>query len=106
KYADQFLKAIEPTLLRAMGTCIGKTLETITPGSVFFVIGADGRVKQLYFSKEEPLAQCVAGKLEAITTLPKPPADNWIEGTLLANHDANEPHGKNAPKDTPMRLGT
>jgi hypothetical protein len=37
--------------------------------------------------------------------LPKPPEDNWIEGTLLANHEANEPHGKNAPTDTPMRLG-
>ncbi len=88
------------------GTCIGKTTETITPGSFLFVIGADGHVKQLLFSMEEPFAQCVAEKLEAISTLPKPPEDNWIEGTLLANHEANEPHGKNAPTDTPMRIGT
>jgi hypothetical protein len=76
KYQDQFLKAIQPTFVAAMKTCTNKTPDTVEPGSIAFVIGADGRVKRLLWSGNIALAQCVGEKLRSITTLPKPPEDN------------------------------
>jgi len=79
-YEDQFLKAIEPVLLPAMTACTKKTPDTTTPGAIAFVIGADGRVKRLLWSANVPMAECVAQKLRSITTLPRPPEDNWVDG--------------------------
>ncbi len=59
-YTDQFLKAVDSALLPAMTACTKTTPDTVEPGMILFVIGADGRVKQLLFSKEVPMAQCVA----------------------------------------------
>ena len=42
------------------------------------------------------MAQCVAQKLQSITTLPRPPQDNWVDGVGVANHSQTE---KNAPVD-------
>jgi uncharacterized protein YegJ (DUF2314 family) len=96
KYQDQFLKAIQPTFVAAMKTCTNKTPDTVEPGSIAFVIGADGRVKRLLWSGNIALAQCVGEKLRSITTLPKPPEDNWVDGIGVANHRQAE---KNAPID-------
>src|SRR5262245_29155257 len=100
RYQDQFLKAIEPVLLSSMDTCTKKTPDTIEPGSVAFVISADGRVKRILWSADIPMARCVGEKLRSITTLPRPPADNWIDGVGVANHSKFE---KNAPPDKPFR---
>jgi len=100
QYQDQFLKAIKPTFVAAMKTCTNKTPDTIEPGSIAFVIGADGSVKRLLWSAEIPLAQCVGEKLRSITTLPKPPEDNWVDGIGVANHRQAE---KNAPVDKPFQ---
>jgi uncharacterized protein YegJ (DUF2314 family) len=80
-----------------------QTPDTIEPGSFAFIIGADGRVKRLIWSKEIPMAQCVAEKLRSITTLPKPPEDNWVEGVGVAIHSRFE---KNAPVDKPFQATT
>ena len=100
QYEDQFLKAIDPTLLAAMRTCTSKTPDTVEPGAIAFVIGADGRVKRLVWSANIPMAQCVGEKLRSITTLPRPPEDNWVDGVGVANHSQAE---KNAPVDRPFK---
>jgi hypothetical protein len=46
------------------------------------------------------MAQCVGEKLRAITTLPRPPEDNWVDGVGVANHNQAE---KNAPVDKPFQ---
>ena len=76
QYQNQLLEAIKPIFLAAMNTCTNKTPDTIEPGSIAFIIGADGRVKRILWSGDIPLAQCVGEKLRSITTLPKPPEDN------------------------------
>ncbi|MGE5215201.1 MAG: DUF2314 domain-containing protein [Nitrospirota bacterium] len=83
-----------------MKTCTSKTPDTLEPGAIAFVIGADGRVKRLVWSANIPMAQCVGEKLRAITTLPKPPEDNWVDGVGVANHSQAE---KNAPVDKPFQ---
>jgi hypothetical protein len=100
QYQDQFLNAIKPTFLAAMKTCTNKTPDTIQPGSIAFVIGADGRVKRMLWSADIPLAECVGAKLRSITMLPKPPEDNWVDGIGVANHRQAE---KNAPLDRPFQ---
>jgi hypothetical protein len=100
QYEDQFLKAIEPVLLPAMGICTKKTPDTTEPGAIAFVIGADGRVKRLLWSKNIPMAECVGEKLRSITRLPRPPQDNWVDGVGVANHSQAE---KNAPVDKPFQ---
>ena len=100
QYQDRFLKAIEPALLPALDTCTKKTPDTVEPGAIAFVIGADGRVKRLVWSAEIPMAQCVGEKLRSITTLPRPPRDNWVDGVGVANHSRAE---KNAPVDRPFK---
>lgn len=100
QYEDQFLKAIDPTLLAAMKTCTSKTPDTVEPGAIAFVIGADGRVKRLVWSANIPMARCVGEKLRSITTLPRPPEDNWVDGVGVANHSQAE---KNAPVDRPFK---
>lgn len=100
KYQDQFLKVIKPTFLAAMKACTNRTPDTIEPGSIAFVIGADGRVKRLLWSADVPLAQCVGEKLRSIAMLPKPPEDNWVDGIGVANHRQAE---KNAPIDKPFQ---
>lgn len=100
QYEDQFLKAIDPMLLAAMKTCTSKTPDTVEPGAIAFVIGADGRVKRLVWSANIPMAQCVGEKLRSITTLPRPPEDNWVDGVGVANHSQAE---KNAPVDRPFK---
>ena len=99
QYEDRFLKAIDPALLPAIGACTGKTPDTVQPGSIAFVIGADGHVKRLIWSAEIPMARCVGEKLRSITTLPRPPEDNWVDGVGVANHSQAE---KNAPVDKPF----
>ena len=99
-YEDQFLKAIDPVLLAAMGTCTKKTPDTIEPGAIAFIIAADGRVKRMLWSADSPMAQCVGEKLRSITRLPRPPEDNWVDGLGVANHSQAE---KNAPVDKPFR---
>jgi uncharacterized protein YegJ (DUF2314 family) len=100
QYEDQFLKAIDPVLLPAMGMCTKKTPDTIEPGAIAFVIVADGRVKRLIWSKNIPMAECVGEKLRSITRLPRPPEDNWVDGVGVANHSQAE---KNAPVDKPFQ---
>lgn len=100
-YMDQFLKAVDSALLPAMTACTKNTPDTVEPGMILFVIGADGRAKQLLFSKEVPMAQCVAERLGSVGSLPKPPADNWIEGVGVANHSKEEQARSKAPKDKP-----
>src|SRR6266446_4063136 len=100
QYEDQFLKAIDPVLIAAMKTCTSKTPDTTEPGSIVFVIGADGRVKRLLWSANIPMAECVGEKLRSITTLPRPPEDNWVDGVGVANHSTAE---KNAPVDKPFK---
>ena len=99
EYQGKFLKAIEPQLLPALGTCTSKTPDTVEPGAIAFVIGADGRVKRLLWSANNPMAECVGKKLRSITTLPRPPEDNWVDGVGVANHSAAE---KEAPVDKPV----
>jgi uncharacterized protein YegJ (DUF2314 family) len=100
QYEDQFLKAIEPVLLPAMRICTKKTSDTTEPGAIAFVIGADGHVKRLLWSKNIPMAECVGEKLRSITRLPRPPQDNWVDGVGVANHSQAE---KNAPVDKPFQ---
>lgn len=100
QYEDRFLKAISATLLPAIGACTKKTPDTVEPGSIAFVIAADGRIKRLLWSSNIPMAQCVGEKLRSITTLPKPPEDNWVDGVGVANHSQAE---KNAPADRPFQ---
>jgi hypothetical protein len=99
-YQDRFLKAIEPKLLPAFAACTKKDVNTVEPGSVAFVIGADGHVKRLIWSEDVPLAQCVAQKFRSITNLPPPPEDNWFDGVAVAYHSQA---GKNAPVDKPLK---
>jgi hypothetical protein len=99
-YQERFLKAIEPTLLAAMDACTKKAPDTVEPGSIAFVIGADGHVKRFLWSANIPMAECVAQKLRSITTLPRPPEDNWVDGIGIANHSQAE---KNRPVDKPMK---
>src|SRR4051812_11156868 len=80
QYEDQFLKAIDPVLLPAMRICTKKTSDTSEPGAIAFVIGGDGNVKRLLWSKNVPMAECVGEKLRSITRLPRPPEDNWVDG--------------------------
>ena len=100
QYEDQFLKAIDPVLLPAMGICTKKTPDTTEPGAIAFVIGADGRVKRMLWSKNIPMAECVGEKLRSITRLPRPPEDNWVDGVGVANHSQAE---KNTPVDKPFQ---
>ena len=100
QYEDQFLKAINLVLLPAIGSCTSKTPDTVEPGAIAFVISADGHVKRLLWSANIPMAQCVGEKLRSITTLPRPPEDNWVDGLGVANHSQAE---KNAPVDKPFQ---
>ena len=100
QYEDKFLKAIDPTLIAAMKTCTSKTPDTVEPGAIAFIIGVDGRVKRLLWSANIPMAECVGEKLRSITTLPRPPEDNWVDGIGVANHSTAE---KNAPVDKPFK---
>jgi hypothetical protein len=100
QYEDQFLKAIDPVLLPAIGTCTKRTPDTIEPGAIAFIIAADGRVKRILWSADIPMAQCVGEKLRSIATLPRPPADNWVDGLGVANHSQAE---KKAPVDKPFQ---
>ena len=99
-YEDQFLKAIDPVLLPAMGICTRKTPDTIEPGAIAFIIAADGRVKRMLWSADIPMAECIGEKLRSITRLPRPPEDNWVDGVGVANHRQAE---KNAPVDKPFQ---
>jgi len=100
QYEDKFLKAIDPTLLAAMTICTSKTPDTVEPGAIAFIIGADGRVKRLLWSADIPMAECVGEKLRSITTLPRPPEDNWVDGVGVANHSQAE---KNTAVDKPFK---
>jgi uncharacterized protein YegJ (DUF2314 family) len=100
QYEDQFLKAIDPILTGAMKTCTSKTPDTVWPGSIAFVIAADGRVKRIMWSAGIPMGECVGEKLRSITTLPRPPEDNWVDGIGVANHSQAQ---KNAPVNKPFK---
>jgi hypothetical protein len=99
-YEDRFLKVVDPVLRSAMTACSEHTPDTIEPGSIAFIIGADGHVKRLLWSDKIPMAQCVGQRMRSITTLPRPPEDNWIAGAGVANHTNQS---KNAPVDKPAR---
>ena len=106
QYEDKFLKAIDFTLLAAMKICTSQTPDTVEPGAIAFIIGADGRVKRLIWSADIPMAECVGKKLRSIITLPRPPEDNWVDGIGVANHSQAEKNAAVAkgPPDTPLKL--
>lgn len=99
-YEDKFLKAIDPKLLAAIKTCTSTTPDTVEPGAIAFIIGANGHVRRIMWSANIPMAECVGEKLRSISTLPRPPEDNWVDGVGVANHSQAQ---KNAPVDKPFK---
>lgn len=104
RYYDQFEKVILPVFVKALGNCSKRTPDTKEPAMFVFVIAANGRVKQLLYSRRIPLAECMAPLLRTITTLPPPPRDSWVMAFMAANHQQEE--RAKGPPDTPKRLDT
>lgn len=100
QYEDKFLKAMDRLLIPALDTCTKKTPDTVEPGSIAFVITADGRVKRIMWTAGIPMGECVGERLRSISRLPPPPEDNWVEGIGVANHSQAQ---KNAPLDKPVK---
>jgi hypothetical protein len=98
RYQDQFLKAIQPALVKAIQACSDKP-DTKEPASIIFIVAADGRVKTLLHSPNIAFGECVASKLRTVSTLPRPPRDSYVIGLGAANH-ANEKPG---PPDRPQK---
>jgi hypothetical protein len=99
RYLEQFTKGIISVFGPALNDCKEKP-DTKEPAIFYFVIGADGRVKRLLYSRDIPFGVCVGGKLKAIKTLPKPPRDSWVVAFGAANHHHEEQaRAKAAPVD-------
>jgi uncharacterized protein YegJ (DUF2314 family) len=101
RYQEQFLNAIEPALVRALDSCSGKP-DTKEPASIIFIVRADGRVTRILHSPNIPFGDCVASKLSRVSTLPRPPGDNYAVAVGAANHA----HEKPGPPDRPQRATT
>ncbi len=104
RYFDRFDKAIMPVWIKALTDCSRRSPDTKEPASFVFVISADGRVKELLYSRDIPLAQCMAPRLRAITSVPRPPRDSWAVALAAANHQQEE--RAKGPPDRPQRLDT
>lgn len=104
RYFDRFDKVFLPVFARALGSCSKNTPDTKEPATFIFVVAADGRVKEFVYSRKIPLAECMAPQLRTITTLPRPPRDNWVVAFAAANHFQEE--RAKGPPDQPKRLDT
>jgi Uncharacterized protein conserved in bacteria (DUF2314) len=106
-YEAQFEKVFLPRFATALRECNNEP-DTKEPAMLVFVIAADGRVKQLLHSPNILFGDCVAAKLRTLTTLPRPPRDNWIVSFGAANHHHEEialkETTRNAPPDKPIQL--
>ena len=105
RYFDRFDKAIRPVWLKALYDCSKRTPDTIEPAVFVFVISGNGRIKEILSSPNIPLAQCMAPRLRAITSVPPPPRDSWAITIGAANHFAAERRAK-GPPDRPALLKT
>ena len=104
RYFDRFDKAIMPVWHKALADCSRRSPDTKEPATFVFVISADGRVKEILYSRNIPLAQCMAPRLRAITSVPRPPRDSWAVALAAANHQQEE--RAKGPPDRPQRLDT
>jgi Uncharacterized protein conserved in bacteria (DUF2314) len=104
RYFDRFDKAIMPVWIKALTECSRRSPDTKEPATFVFVISADGRVKELLYSRNIPLAQCMAPRLRAITSVPRPPRDSWAVALAAANHQNAE--RAQGPPDRPQSLDT
>jgi uncharacterized protein YegJ (DUF2314 family) len=102
RYFERFDKAIMPVFAKAFVNCAARTPDTKEPATFVFIISADGRVKEILHSRSIALGQCMAARLRAITSVPRPPRDSWAVALAAANHqDAERAQG---PPDRPVRL--
>jgi uncharacterized protein YegJ (DUF2314 family) len=104
RYFDRFDRAIMPVWTKALTECSRRSPDTKEPATFVFVISADGRVKELLYSRNIPLAQCMAPRLRAITSVPRPPRDSWAVALAAANHQNAE--RAQGPPDRPVRMET
>ena len=104
RYFDRFDKAIMPVWVKALTDCSRRSPDTKEPATFVFVISAEGRVKELLYSRNIPLAQCMAPRLRAITSVPRPPRASWAVALAAANHQNAE--RAQGPPDRPVRMET
>src|SRR5262245_24296310 len=89
RYLEQFTKGIISVFGPALNDCKEKP-DTKEPAIFYFVVGTDGTVKRLLYSRGIPFGVCVGSELRAIKTLPKPPRDSWVVAFGAANHHHEE----------------
>ena len=69
-YEVRFLAAVSPKIIATMNSCAGssKTYEF----DMAFKVSSDGRVTRIVYTRNQPVAACIAGKLKGVSG-PKPP---------------------------------
>ena len=90
RYLEAFQRAIMPVFGNALDTCSSTAPDTTNPAAIVFIVAADGTVRRVIYSTDIPFGGCVAAKLRAIKTLPKPPHDGWVVAVGAANHHHEE----------------
>ena len=70
-YEVKFLAAISPALFGALDACAGSKTYNF---EMAFIISSDGRIKRTVYTRNQPIAACVAAKLNGVSG-PRPPRD-------------------------------
>jgi hypothetical protein len=73
EYELKFFRAITPTLVPALRACgTAKTFKF----EMAFIVSDDGHIRRVLYTANQPVAACLAAKLEG-KSVPRPPRDSW-----------------------------
>jgi uncharacterized protein YegJ (DUF2314 family) len=104
RYLEDFQNGILPVFAKALQTCTASTPDTKEPATIVFLVGADGTVKRMLYSRDIPFGVCLGSKLRTIKKVPKPPRDDWAVALGAANHHQAEQ--AKGPPDKPVAMST
>lgn len=76
QYQEGVSMALREVMITGMRECLPRDITRYAGFKLVFYVAADGRVQQIVQGRRDPVADCFARKIKAIT-FPRPPRSGW-----------------------------